>query len=143
MENDHSPVNCVFEPSRYGRLETEKQRRNSRRSCNALLATYVRLPSNIGGMQDFCTSVGLSKPIEKMWRQSQSAIPSSPNPTRRTSIPNLVWCPDPSQNIRARVNACARQGGSGVIRSRPRGFECVRLRSSRPSTTYCDISSLH
>ena len=27
----------------------------------------------------------------------------------------LVWCPDPSQKIRARVNACAREGEKGLV----------------------------
>ena len=29
--------------------------------------------------------------------------------------PCLVWCPDPSQNICARVNACAREGEKGLV----------------------------
>ena len=26
-----------------------------------------------------------------------------------------LWCPDPSQKIRARVNACAREGEKGLV----------------------------
>ena len=40
---------------------------------------------------------------------------SNTNATPTFDPKRLVWCPDPSQNICARVNACGREGEKGLV----------------------------